>query len=346
MGRYNKTRTKAKGSLTLEAALVVPMFIYAIIAFIYFLQIINIQEAIQHAISETGLETVRYAYVYEYLRDFNNKEAKDTEDTNKQISQLFNKQESLPNKQESLEKQELPEKQKFSKTQEIKNAAKESPDTKVEEKKTSAEAMIAKFIDSIYFKTKMRDHLEVDFIENSCIKGGMGGISTYLSAFMEEDDMIDIIVTYRVKLPLPFLKLEELQLLQRVRMRGWTGYTPKLEDSKDYSEEDTDEDVVYITETGTVYHVSKNCSHLKLSTHKALLEELKELRNDSGGKYQECHLCKSDTKNSQAYVYITDTGDRYHLKLDCSGLKRTVTSIPISEVGSRTKCKRCKKESR
>ena len=73
MRKYKKTSTKAKGSLTLEAALVVPIFIYAILAFIYFLQIINIQEAIQHALTETGLESVRYAYVYDYIKEFDNK---------------------------------------------------------------------------------------------------------------------------------------------------------------------------------------------------------------------------------------------------------------------------------
>jgi hypothetical protein len=320
MGKYKKTSTKAKGSLTLEAALVVPIFIYAILAFIYFLQIINIQEAIQHALNETGLESVRYAYVYDYIKEFDNKDKE--ENTGEGVPQL-------PDKQQPPEKEE--------------NEIDNTENKENEEKKSSAEAITAKLIDSIYFKNRLEHYLDKDFINNSCIKGGMGGISTYLSEFMEQDDTIDIIVTYRVKLPLLFFNIDDIMFIQRVRLRGWTGYTPELDNSEGDREEDTEEEMVFITETGTVYHVSKNCSHLRLSTRKALLEEIKELRNDSGGKFKECNICDSDKVEGQPHVYITDTGDRYHWKIDCSGLKRTVTSIPIAEVGSRTKCKRCGK---
>ncbi|MCQ2507536.1 MAG: pilus assembly protein, partial [Dorea sp.] len=42
-------------------------------------------------------------------------------------------------------------------------------------------------------------------------------------------------------------------------------------------------------------------------------------------------------------VYVTDYGDRYHSSLSCSGLKRTVYSVPKSEAIGKGACSKCAK---
>jgi hypothetical protein len=102
--------------------------------------------------------------------------------------------------------------------------------------------------------------------------------------------------------------------------------------------------MVYITEHGTVYHLSKKCSHLTLSIKETDIGSMKDLRNLSGGKYKECEICDDyEIELDNLKVYITDYGDRYHKSLSCSGLKRTIKAIPKSEVGDRSPCKRCGK---
>ncbi len=274
-----------------------PVFIYAMIAFVYFLQIIGIQEKLQKAITETGLYTAKYAYVYDYIME-------------------YEKDEHGNGKEEEQEEG-------------IKDSFKES-----------IEAVIARSIDSTYYKAKMQDYLDVNIINHSCIENGYEGIHAYLSAFMEEGDAVDIILVYNIKLPLLFVNLDDIPVMQRVRLRGWSGHKVAAKNSSPESPEEN-EDIVYITETGTVYHLTKECTHLALSVSEVNYEQIDTLRNDSGGRYKKCSLCGNSGAAGQKTIFITNTGDRYHWNLNCSGLKRTIIAIPISEAGDRSLCTRC-----
>ena len=53
-----------KGSLTVEAALTLPIFICVVISIAFFIKILFVHELIQHAISETANELSTYSYIY------------------------------------------------------------------------------------------------------------------------------------------------------------------------------------------------------------------------------------------------------------------------------------------
>ena len=95
---------------------------------------------------------------------------------------------------------------------------------------------------------------------------------------------------------------------------------------------------VYVTETGLVYHKDYHCSHLDLSIRMTHLELVEGLRNENGGKYYPREHC---VKGNGGNIYITNSGDRYHSSLSCSGLKRTIYAIPISEAAGKGACSRC-----
>lgn len=306
----------------MEAALVLPIFIYAILAIIYFLQILWLQENLQNGITETGYFAAKYAYVYDYIQGYDGKDGgipSETNSSQNQDSESNIAKDYIDNKKESLDEKK----------------------TKIE---SSLEGIIAKAIDSTFYKIKLKDYVDVDSINQSCIKDGYSGIQTYLSSFMIEEDVIDIILTYKIKLPLLFIVVDDIPMVQRVRLRGWSGTKVSLKsETEDEMENDTEE-MVYITEHGTVYHLSKECSHLTLSIKEASIDVIIDLRNDSGGKYKGCEICdkyKIEMENNK--VYITVYGDRYHKSLSCSGLKRTIKAIPKSEMGDRNLCKRCGK---
>ncbi len=300
--------------------MVLPIFIYAVLAIVYFLQILWLQENLQNGITETGYFAAKYAYVYDYIHNYKSKD--DTTPLEENIPQ--NQNINVSNVPERYNEKEI----------------KDEKWTNIE---NSVEGIIAKAIDSAFYKIKLKDYIDVEDINQSCIQGGYSGIHTYLSSFMEEGDTIDIILVYKVKLPLLFIEVDGMPMVQRVRLRGWSGTKAAL---KGDGEENTDDsEIVYITEHGSVYHLNKECSHLKLSIKEVRIGDIKELRNNTGGKYKECEICDEyeiESENHQRY--ITDYGDHYHKSLGCSGLKRTIKAIPKSEVGDRSPCKRCSKQ--
>lgn len=46
-------------------------------------------------------------------------------------------------------------------------------------------------------------------------------------------------------------------------------------------------------------------------------------------------------KEDAVGLYITETGNKYHSSLDCSGLKRHIDAVPITEVGGMGACSKC-----
>lgn len=168
-------------------------------------------------------------------------------------------------------------------------------------------------------------------LENSMIVGGSEGIQcegSYLSAVT---GIGKLQAAYEVKLPIPLFSVPPLSFVETVRIKAWTGYEREA-----FGREE--DETVYVTETGIVYHKDYYCTYLKLSIHIVQASETGSLRNVYGGKYDSCEKCFQGTS---AAVYITDSGDRYHSSLSCSGLKRTVYAVPLSEAAGKGMCSRC-----
>ena len=152
---------------------------------------------------------------------------------------------------------------------------------------------------------------------------------------MQQDDCIDLIAEYRIEPPVPLMGYRQRTMFNRMRTRAWTGYDGAV-NGIDSSE--TQEEIVYITPDGGVFHRSRACSYLKLSIAAASKSFLDTQRNQDGDKYYPCGECG---RYCGSTVYITDYGNRYHATLGCSGLKRTVMAVPITETGSRGACSKC-----
>ena len=126
----------------------------------------------------------------------------------------------------------------------------------------------------------------------------------------------------------------------RGRVRAWTGRS----ESASSDDENNDSRYVYVTENMSVYHTDSGCSYINLSIHCVSADNVGGQRNSDGEKYKPCEKCMNGSDGAD-HVYITETGNRYHSSTSCSGLKRTVKMVDISEVGGLKECSRCESHS-
>jgi len=307
----NATHAIRRASITYEAALALPLFVGILIFFLSLFRLQMIQEILSFTAYDVAEETSLYGFVF---YDKPSEAAGEKANDYKGIDRLTD-----IDGEEGLYSFLIGN---------LKNLA-------------------GKVADAIYFSFRMGMVLPDDAAYDNYIKGGMRGIS-YWGSEVLYDDMVVIKMNYDFIVPVFERIIPPIEVSQYVAVRSFTGHrVPKKKIAGDDENEDEDDDevYVYIAETGQVYHMDRNCTYIKLSIKEASYSEIGSLRSTSGGKYYECSICK---KNGQAgsKVYITDYGDVYHYTLQCSGIKRTVSVIKLSEAGDRRPCSRCAKDAR
>ncbi|MDD3141987.1 MAG: pilus assembly protein [Lachnospiraceae bacterium] len=170
-------------------------------------------------------------------------------------------------------------------------------------------------------------------LNQSIVVDGSAGLHCNKSWVEPSTGIVQLIVEYEVKLPIPNFGIPTLKYRETVKMKGWVGYVKtSIENEKNQ--------MVYVTENGSVYHKDYQCTHLDLSIHPVSQGAVSQLRNEYQERYHACEKCmrKEDEENM---IYITNTGDKYHSQLSCSGLKRSIYAIPLSEVQGKGACLRC-----
>lgn len=198
------------------------------------------------------------------------------------------------------------------------------------------ESLLSAGINSLTIKTWMLKDGRKEWLDRSQIINGASGLYTYNSSYDEKTGILDIVVNYNYRIPFLPEQIGTVALAQRSYCHVWTGR--KLDDTDSNRNENATQ-TVYITPYGTVYHTSKECSYLDLSIHPISLTEISDARNANGEKYERC-TC-ANCANPKDTVYITDYGTNWHTDINCSGLKRTVEEVDISEVGDLHICPKC-----
>ena len=263
------------GSITLEASIVLPLYLFALLALCSLMQMIRLHADINMATYSAAKEIALYAYGEELV-------------------------DQLP----------IPELKNI-----VNTVISDTYASSVVEAKLNNENELIRYID-----------------------GGLKGLSYLRSTIKingDVNDIVDFAISYKIQPLCNFFGINQYNMLNRIRLHPWTGYS--------YTDvaDDNSERIVYITENGTVYHLSKSCTHLDLNIEAISSSNKDSYRNANGSKYKACQYCMKNGGNN-GNLFITKQGDCYHSSLSCSGLKRTIIAISIKDVGNKPLCSRCK----
>lgn len=198
-------------------------------------------------------------------------------------------------------------------------------------RETALEVYEKPFISANELEEKIVKHIGREQLNRSVVAEGSNGLDLSATTISGKSKRIKMCLAYKIRLPIHIFGKLALSCKEEIRLKGWTGY------EKEFGFQDR-EDIVYITETGMVYHRDSQCTYLDLSIQIVEKENIARLRNKNGEKYKPCEKCG---RKSGKKVYITNHGNRYHKTIGCSGLKRKVYAIPISEALGKGECSRC-----
>lgn len=196
---------------------------------------------------------------------------------------------------------------------------------------TAQEASAAAVVSPSKLEGRVVNAIGAGRLNRSIVEGGSSGIDCSGSYLSPGTGIGEIKAKYKIHIPVPIFHIPPVEYSEKMRIKAWTGY-----EASGFGSDDSE--TVYVTETGLVYHKDYHCTYLELSIRKVPAGEVKTLRNTDGGKYYPCEHCAGGAGQG---VYITDSGDRYHSSLSCSGLKRTIYAIPVSEAAGKGECSRC-----
>lgn len=178
--------------------------------------------------------------------------------------------------------------------------------------------------------------LETEKLVSLCERTKEAGMYAYvLDASGTEEIILPDLYSYQ---PIGgWISLPKIWLYNLVKVHAWTG--------KEYTDgggetEEAEEGMVYVTETGSVYHVDPDCTYLNLSVAQTSGDSIQWMTNDYGAHYHACKTCSRNQAPADV-VYITGSGTSYHNQESCSGLKRTVTLVPETQVEGMHVCSRC-----
>lgn len=260
--RWNKEKQKYnKGALTVEAAIVLPIFICAIFTIGFLIKIIYVHEVVQHAITESATELASYSYLYSKsgLKGINDSIEEGAQEDSQQVKSDIGTvtkaykafgdfAAKIPKSKEEIEDVSLHETEEgfqnlMGNLQDVKDRVKEIGEDPSGTTKTYIGAGIGEGYKVLkvhmlkLIRFNMVKYLRTDDIdsgnvrlENLGVVGGINGLDFSKSSLFSASDGsegsagkedIDIIVRYKFDFKLPIPIIKNVNIIQRATVRGW-----------------------------------------------------------------------------------------------------------------------------
>lgn len=183
----------------------------------------------------------------------------------------------------------------------------------------------------LYVKGRLEQILDREYLDNAPLAHGRQGLNYLSSQYLEEEQCINIVLTYQVRPRITCFPFPYFRMVSRYYGRAWTGY--------DVGGEERRITYVYVTPDGEVWHSRGDCSYLKPNVSETQRETVWALRNASGERYHPCSRCQDLPMGDT--VYLTREGNRYHAVRGCPALLRRVRAVEWQENMPYRPCSRC-----
>ena len=271
-------RRQLRAAVTLEAALVLPVFLYVFVNLLTLFEALYVQTAVEAALHRAGRELGQMAFDVSFGEDI--------------LSQAGTE--------------------------------------------TFTDGSAGTVLTAAYGGARAKAYLEEAKVNLRCVRGGAGGISFYRSALSSGDGVIDLVASYEVQPLLRLMSFTAFPAEARYYGHAWTGYRVPGTSEEQAQEEET----VFVTEKGSVYHRDSGCTYLRPSVRNVGASDVTGLRSANGAIYYRCESCGGA---SAATYYVTDYGNRYHTDANCKKIFHNVLSVPLSEAVAQGKppCSKC-----
>ncbi len=154
-----------------------------------------------------------------------------------------------------------------------------------------------------------------------------------------EGDYLKLNYIQTVKLPIGGFGYKRVSVRQKGLIHIFNGYDDSCGDNVGWQQE-----YVYVTKHGTVYHKRRSCQSLNVNVRQVSGMRIKQKRNSDGKIYRACSYCIKgfDKHNfSSSSLFVTDYGVNFHVRINCPELTRTVQVIKIEQAGGKRACRLC-----
>ena len=188
----------------------------------------------------------------------------------------------------------------------------------------------AEIMDMAMAQVRFLEYVDSKALLDKYIVGGKAGVSFIGSDLPNDDGFIELKATYFIRINIPFFRSYFTKCTETIKQRAYLGRRDRESGEDEKSEDDR---YVYVAENGVVYHNTRSCTYLMPDIHTSTAQAAL-----SSG-YSRCRYC-GQSGGAGSQVYITTYGDAYHLRKNCSRLKRTVMRKKKSEV-SLPPCSKC-----
>jgi hypothetical protein len=207
-----------RGSITIEAAIAFPVFLCVIISIIYLIRVVQINESISYAINGAANEIASASYLYHIssMEETNKLSAHAIEDMVEDF--IAGIEESNPDKNADIEDDWIDNADSFPENHNNSGVKDDFP----EQLKTYGINMLKGTFEDL--KTDIYIPVTKLYIKKYLPDISLEKLDFSHSSFFEEDTgEIDIIVRYKIGIPVPIKIFPEIIIAQRAAVKAWLG---------------------------------------------------------------------------------------------------------------------------